>query len=458
MSKHYGKLVVFMFCFALMAGCQQDKEAAKKPAKEEQAVKAEGKETPKQQPDERSSTFSSDAPELPANLEGALKYTAGKFSAKETKDLDDEVKAELSTVPKFPENADEEQYDTLIRYLYSLYKRDYVDPREALKAQQVGAAPASQDAPAEKGTYNVEVILDSSGSMANKMGLKTRMELAKEAIRKFAASLPKEANISLRVYGHKGTGAEKDKQLSCGSNELVYSPQSFNASGLDTALGKFKPAGWTPLAGAIKAAQDDLAAYKGKENKNIIYIVSDGIETCGGNPVAAAESLKASGIDPVVNIIGFDVNAKDAEQLHSIAKAAGGIYKNVQNQDQLQNEFQKSIQESLDWINWKNKESLNALTKSNNQMLDIYGLTNEWRAKIRQEQYLVQFSLVELDSQGKITNKQNYEIFERAKGFFNKEIELVDELEKTLIQSTKQDLDTTLKQIDSIYEQNVSQK
>ncbi|WP_409273237.1 vWA domain-containing protein [Neobacillus sp. SCS-31] len=457
MNKHYFKLAAFMLCFIVLTGCQQEKKEAKKPAKEEQTVKAEEKETPKQ-PDVKDSEFGSDVPELPANLEEALKYPAGKFSAKKAQDLDQEIKAELSTVPNIPENADMEQYDTLIKYLYSLYKRDYEDPREVLKALQVGTMPASQDAPGEKRAYNVEIILDSSGSMANKMGSKTRMELAKEAIRKFAASLPKEANISLRVYGHKGTGAEKDKQLSCGSNELVYSPQSFNATELDTALGKFKPAGWTPLAEAIKAAQNDLAAYKGKENKNIIYVVSDGIETCEGNPVSAAENLKASGIDPVVNIIGFDVNAKDAQQLQSIAKAAGGVYKNVQNQDQLQNEFQKSIQESLDWINWKSKESLNALTKSNNQMLDIYGLTNEWRAKIRQEQYLVQFSLVELDMQAKITNKQNYEIFERAKVFFNKEIELVDELEKTLIQSTKQDLDTTLKQIDSIYEENVSQK
>ncbi|WP_316572863.1 VWA domain-containing protein [Neobacillus sp. YIM B06451] len=456
MNKHYFKLAAFMFCFIVLTGCQQDKKEAKKPAKEEQTVKAEEKETPKQ-PDVKDSEFGSDVPELPANLEEALKYPAGKFSAKKAQDLDQEIKSELSTVPNLPENADMEQYDKLIKYLYSLYKRDYNDPREVLKALQVGAMPASQGAAGEKRVYNVEIILDSSGSMANKMGSKTRMELAKEAIRKFAASLPKEANISLRVYGHKGTGAEKDKQLSCDSNELVYSPQSFNASELDTALGKFKPAGWTPLAGAIKAAQNDLAAYKGKENKNIIYVVSDGIETCGGNPVTAAESLKASGIDPVVNIIGFDVNAKDAHQLQSIAKAAGGVYKNVQNQDQLQNEFQKSIQESLDWINWKSKESLNALTKSNNQMLDIYGLTNEWRAKIRQEQYLVQFSLVELDLQGKITNSQSYRIFERAKVFFNKEIELVDELEKTLIQSTKQDLDTTLKQIDSIYGENVSQ-
>ncbi|WP_053364884.1 vWA domain-containing protein [Bacillus sp. FJAT-27245] len=457
MFKHYRKLAALTLCFALLTGCQQDKETVKKPVKEEQAAKAKEKETTKQ-PDVNSSTFGSDAPELPANLVEALEYPAGKFSEKKAQDFDDDTKAELEAIPKIAEDANEEELNNLLKHLYSLYKRSYEDPREAFKAQQVGTTPGSQDAPAEKRAYNVEILLDSSGSMANKLGSKTRMELAKEAIRKFAASLPKEANISLRVYGHKGTGSEKDKKLSCGSNELVYSPQTFNASELDAALGKFKPAGWTPLAEAIKAAQNDLAAYKGKENKNIIYVVSDGIETCGGNPVAAAESLKASGIDPVVNIIGFDVNAKDAQQLEKIAKAAGGVYKNVQDQNGLQSEFQKSVQESKAWIDWKSKESLNAINKSNQQQMDIFDLTNKWQFKVFEEQYLVQFSLVYLENQKKITSEQNKEVFNKAKQFFDKELSLLKELEKTLLNSNKQDLNSTLTEIDTIYEENVSQK
>ncbi|WP_059174255.1 VWA domain-containing protein [Bacillus sp. FJAT-27445] len=457
MFRHYRKIAVLTLCFALLTSCQQREEAAKKPAKEEQVVKAEDKGTTKQ-PDSKSSTFGSDTPELPANLVEAIAYPAGKFSEKKAQDFDDETKAELEAISKIAEDANEEELNNLLKHLYSLYKRSYEDPREALKAQQVGTTPGSQDAPAEKRAYNVEILLDSSGSMANKMGSKTRMELAKEAIRKFASSLPKEANISLRVYGHKGTGAEKDKQLSCGSNELVYSPQSYNATELDSALEKFKPAGWTPLAEAIKAAQDDLANFKGKENKNIIYVVSDGIETCGGNPVEAAKTLKASGIDPVVNIIGFDLNSKDAKELQSIAKAAGGVYKNVQDQNSLQREFQKSVQESKAWIDWKSQESLNAMNKSNQQQMHIFDLTNKWQSKIFEEQYLVQFSLVYLENQKKITSEQNKEVFNKAKQFFDKELSLLKELEKTLLNSNKQDLNSTLTEIDTIYEENVSQK
>ncbi|OXT11546.1 amino acid dehydrogenase, partial [Bacillus sp. OG2] len=94
-----------------------------------------------------------------------------------------------------------------------------------------------------------------------------------------------EANVGLRVYGHKGTGSDADKKMSCASNELVYAPQPYNEAELSKALNKFKPAGWTPLAQSLMEAQKDLEAYKGEKNKNIVYVVSDGIETCDGNPV-----------------------------------------------------------------------------------------------------------------------------------------------------------------------------
>jgi len=45
---------------------------------------------------------------------------------------------------------------------------------------------------------------------------------------------------------------------------------------------------------------------KGAENaKNVVYVVSDGIETCGGDPVKAAEELHTSNIKAVVNISGL---------------------------------------------------------------------------------------------------------------------------------------------------------
>ena len=38
-----------------------------------------------------------------------------------------------------------------------------------------------------------------------------KMDLAKNAINKYASGLPQDSVISLRVYGHKGTGSDSDK-------------------------------------------------------------------------------------------------------------------------------------------------------------------------------------------------------------------------------------------------------
>ncbi|MFB8736032.1 hypothetical protein ACEQPO_27330 [Bacillus sp. SL00103] len=71
------------------------------------------------------------------------------------------------------------------------------------------------------------------------------------------------------------------------------------------------------------------------EGKNIVYVVSDGKETCGGSPSQAAKELHEGGIDTIVNIIGFDVNEKEAKSLKSVAKAGGGQYQLVNAREEL---------------------------------------------------------------------------------------------------------------------------
>ncbi|TGU53257.1 hypothetical protein EN829_070265, partial [Mesorhizobium sp. M00.F.Ca.ET.186.01.1.1] len=105
-----------------------------------------------------------------------------------------------------------------------------------------------------------------------------------------------------------------DKQLSCSSSDLVYPLQSYEPKRLDQALALFEPTGWTSIAHSLTLAQQDLAAFSADKNTNVIYLVSDGIETCGGDPVAVAKELSQSQSMPLVNVIGFDVNAEGQKQ------------------------------------------------------------------------------------------------------------------------------------------------
>lgn len=291
---------------------------------------------------------------LPVTITELIEYPVGRFNGIEEVEGNAEVEAFLAELPALPENASESDVKLYFTYLYSLFKPDLPDPRDISveydKSLPDGADPITAEL--QKDTYNVEIVLDSSGSMAETIDGQTRMELAKEAIAEFLSSLPEGANVGLRVYGHKGTGSNKDRELSCAANELVYEVKPFDRAELDDALDSFKPAGWTPLSKAIELANSDMSEFEGDNSRNILYIVSDGIETCGGDPVKSAAQLKQSMVKPIVNIIGFDVDNDGQKQLKAVAEAAGGTYTDVKNQDELKAQFEQSREEALKWYNW----------------------------------------------------------------------------------------------------------
>src|SRR5690606_29742313 len=134
-------------------------------------------------------------------------------------------------LPPLPENATEEDYDKYFRYVYSKVSGDFPNPEDLISKWEF-AMSGNPDLPDQKyqfkENYNIEVMLDSSGSMANVIGGKTMMELAKGAITDFLSNAPKDANVSLRVYGHKGTGSQEDKEMSCSSIEQLYGYEKYD--------------------------------------------------------------------------------------------------------------------------------------------------------------------------------------------------------------------------------------
>lgn len=195
--------------------------------------------------------------------------------------------------------------------------------------------------------------------------------------------------------------------MSCASSELIYPLQPYNKETMVQALNSFQPAGWTPLAASLIKAQEDLAPFKGENNRNIVYVVSDGIETCGGDPIAAANSLKESGVAPIVHVIGFDLNEKDQKQLQEIAKAAGGTYTNVKNQDQLQNEFNKTVQDSFEWLEWEVREKFNLSNYYLNQREEISSIFWGWFSKNMHENFMINTAITQLRVKNSITSDQN---------------------------------------------------
>ena len=175
---------------------------------------------------------------------------------------------------------------------------------------------------------NALLILDSSGSMAADDGTgtgRTKMEAAKEALSRYAGPSSVLYETGFAVFGHTGDATQDGRAASCEEAAEVLlplgqmDPQSFEGT-----LPRFQPTGWTPIEGALSEAE---GAFAGKEDQtNRVVLVSDGIETCGGDPVAAAERLYRSGIEVTVDVVGLGVPNDETEQLRDIATAGGGEY------------------------------------------------------------------------------------------------------------------------------------
>ncbi|MBS4220624.1 VWA domain-containing protein [Bacillus sp. FJAT-49711] len=304
-----------------------------------------------------------EAPNLPEDAQSLLSYTPGMFSGTFYDDDETAIEEELSKLPALKEEDGEEEVKKYWAKLISLFAEDYPDPNEVVenwKKEDFGNPEIGDPRYEFKEQYNVEIILDASGSMAETIDGKSMMEWAKESIRTFSANLPKEANVALRVYGHKGTGSDSDKKLSCSSSELLYEMQSYDDAKLNEALNQFQPSGWTPIAESLIQAKKDFAKFNGDKNTNIIYLVSDGVETCDGDPVKAANELAASSVAPILNVIGFNVDSEGQTELKKIAEAADGTYSTVRNVEQLQAEFDRSQEMATKWLDWKiNAESQN---------------------------------------------------------------------------------------------------
>lgn len=184
----------------------------------------------------------------------------------------------------------------------------------------------------KKGTPSKAIILlDASSSMILKVDGEQKMQIAKTAVRRFAKTIGAKSNVSLYVYGHAGTQEDKDKKISCSTIDEIYPMDKYEEKSFSEAVDHVQAKGWTPLANAIKKVREDT---QGSSEAIIVYIVSDGAETCGGDPVQEAQKF-AKDSTHKVNIIGFNVDKKSEDQLKAVAEAGNGEYLKADNPDEL---------------------------------------------------------------------------------------------------------------------------
>jgi len=179
------------------------------------------------------------------------------------------------------------------------------------------------------------VVFDGSGSMWGKIEGKTKIELAKKAMGDMLKAFPEDIDIGLIAYGHRNKG-------DCNDIELL-APLASDRSKLIRSISSITPKGKTPLTKSIEFSLEQIT---NRDGATFIVVVSDGKESCGGDPCEAARKARLAGAYIQLDVVGFDVKKNEALQLQCIAKNGGGKYYSADNANELAKSF-KEIKESI---------------------------------------------------------------------------------------------------------------
>ncbi|MCA0059739.1 vWA domain-containing protein [Mesorhizobium sp. B261B1A] len=162
----------------------------------------------------------------------------------------------------------------------------------------------------------VIIILDASGSMWAQIDGRPKLEIARESLRSVLQSVPADDELGFMAYGHRKKG-------SCEDIQLIVPPQAGSASAISAAADSMKFLGKTPLTSAVKQAAE---ALKYTEDKATVVLITDGLETCGGDPCALGKELESSGVDFTADVVGFGLTADEGKQIACLADNTGGKY------------------------------------------------------------------------------------------------------------------------------------
>lgn len=194
---------------------------------------------------------------------------------------------------------------------------------------------ARAQAPAS--TVNVELILDSSGSMAEQLESgQTRIDAAKEVLTDVIQQLPEAENINVgfRVYGHEGNNTESGRAVSCASTELQVPIEGVDKEALQAQVDAYQPVGWTPLSLSLREAGEDFP--DAADNVvNAVVLVTDGLETCGGDPCNASRLIKTGPSAITTHVIGFALDEAERANLQCIVDESGGLLLGAGDIDEL---------------------------------------------------------------------------------------------------------------------------
>ena len=196
-------------------------------------------------------------------------------------------------------------------------------------------------------------ILDASNSMNAKWDAQTRLEAAKELLAQAVDSLKGTPNleIALRVYGHQSpiTATYQD----CNDTKLEIPFGADNYDKVKSRIKSIEAKGTTPIARSLEAAAEDFPDQK---SRNIIILITDGLEACDNDPCVIAKKLKDKGVKVTPFVIGLGMDLSYLEKFNCI-----GEYADAETKDAFRNVLNNVVSKAL--LNTTVQINLNDISK-----------------------------------------------------------------------------------------------
>lgn len=197
-------------------------------------------------------------------------------------------------------------------------------------------------------------VFDASQSMLARWQSDRKITIANKLMAELLDSLRNipDLQLGLRMYGHQKSFPPQD----CDDSKLEIPIGFGNVDNIKTKLKSVNPKGTTPIAASLQAAGGDFPPC---ENcRNIIILITDGIEECDGDPCAVSLALQKQGIILKPFVIG--IGKSFAEQFDCV-----GTYFDATTEKDFSNALKVAI-----------SQALNSTTCQVN-LLDAYGKPTE---------------------------------------------------------------------------------
>ncbi len=161
-------------------------------------------------------------------------------------------------------------------------------------------------------------ILDCSQSMSGRWEEDRKIDIARRFLSRTVDSLDTFSNVemALRVYGHQSVVPPQD----CSDTRLEVPFAPHNAYRIKRKMMNLSPKGTTPIANSLAASANDFGECEGC--RNVVILITDGIEACDGDPCAVSVELQKKGIILKPFIIGIGLDREFEESFRCL----GSVY------------------------------------------------------------------------------------------------------------------------------------